>query len=117
MEYGMIGEKLGHSFSPVIHKEFYIPEYRYKDFINTVNEKAKSLLNNKDLPKYLRKDIYLNSIIKKFYELRFACEQFGEELYKNTADEAFVFALKFLINQLILMPLEDAYSSMFIFSE
>jgi len=27
MEYGLIGEKLGHSFSPIIHKEFYIPDY------------------------------------------------------------------------------------------
>lgn len=44
MEYGLIGEKLGHSFSPVIHKEFYIPEYGLmeipKDEIDAFFEKA-----------------------------------------------------------------------------
>lgn len=55
---------------------------------------ANIIMKNESIPIEQRKNIYLNTCIRKFYDLQEACKYIGEELYA-TADDPFVIALKF----------------------
>ena len=68
MKYGLLGEKLKHSFSPQIHNAFGIEDYILKeaemlvtDYINKIENKKKSEKN--------RKDITANYKMLKYYSI------------------------------------------------
>lgn len=80
----------------------YIPIQRGLGFIwdsfdevrNQILNKADIIMRNENISIELRKTIYLNTCIRKFYDLQEACRYVGGELYA-TPDRLFVMALKF----------------------
>lgn len=74
---------------------FKIPYNEIKTVKDNVLKKAEIIMNDISLPEALRKEIFLNTLIRKFYELKLACEKIGKELYVKTADEPFVMTLKY----------------------
>lgn len=52
------------------------------------------LLENNNIPSDLRKDIYLNTCARKFYDLQEVCKRVSKEFYLETADEPFVVSMK-----------------------
>ena len=73
-------------------------EYPTEDFRKIRKEvitKANIVMRNESIPIECKKDIYLNTCIRKIYDLQEACKYIGRELYLTTADEPFVMALIF----------------------
>ncbi len=70
------------------------PQESYHAHRAEIIAKADLLLRATTIPAEVRKDIYLNTCIRKFYDMYVACTLIGEQLYLETADEPFVLSLK-----------------------
>lgn len=76
--------------------EYSFPPEDFKQFRTLLREKALCILKDKSIPSDIKKDIYLNTCLRKYFDFQDVCKYISKEFYLETADAPFSVALKFM---------------------
>jgi len=75
--------------------KFSFPAEDFKHIRTLLREKAFCILKDNSIPSGIKKEIYLNTCLRKFFDFQDVCRYISKDFYLATADDPFSVALKF----------------------
>lgn len=82
-------------YIPTQHSLNYsFPSEDFDQLRRQLREKALCILKDNSIPSGIKKDIYLNTCLRKYFDFQDVCRYISKEFYLATADEPFSIALK-----------------------